>query len=163
VISGLSVGTLVIEAAQKSGSLITANCSLEQGREVFALPGPVDSSLSVGTLELIQEGAKCVRTVDDILVELPMVSLAVATMEKGETESSPTTQQREPNEQVVLPELSPIEDVVYACISEEPLQITLLLAQLADKLAIGQIHQALLSLEMKCMIRQLPGQHYVRV
>ncbi|AOA01971.1 DNA-processing protein DprA [Carnobacterium maltaromaticum] len=69
IISGLAIGTLVIEAAARSGSLITANLALAEGREVFALPGNITSSLSTGTNELISKGAKCVTKTEDILEE----------------------------------------------------------------------------------------------
>ncbi|WP_413509049.1 DNA-processing protein DprA [Carnobacterium maltaromaticum] len=69
IISGLAIGTLVIEAAARSGSLITANLALAEGREVFALPGNITSSLSAGTNELISKGAKCVTKTEDILEE----------------------------------------------------------------------------------------------
>lgn len=74
IISGLSLGVIVVEGDVRSGSLITARCALAQGREVFAVPGPADSPMSEGPLELIRQGAPMARSIEDVLAELPMLS-----------------------------------------------------------------------------------------
>jgi DNA processing protein len=78
IVSGLSFGTVVVEGDLKSGSLITAKCALGQGREVFAFPGPADSPMSEGPLELLRQGAVLVRGLDDVLEELPALVSASA-------------------------------------------------------------------------------------
>lgn len=82
IISGLSLGTLVIEASIKSGSLITARYAIEHNREIFALPGSVDNPQACGCLKLIQEGAKLILTYNDIINEFPQLKLAQATPKK---------------------------------------------------------------------------------
>ncbi|MBA4602527.1 DNA-processing protein DprA [Thermoactinomyces mirandus] len=148
IISGLSHGTLVIEAAERSGSLITADFSMEQGREVFAVPGPMTSRQSQGTLKLIQDGAKCVRCVADIVEELEGLHFGQipASMNKLDKIN-----------------LNNIEEQVYQLIApDEPIHIDALIEQLNRKGICEEIHQVLIVLELKNMIAQLPGARYIR-
>ncbi len=111
IISGLSLGVLVVEAALKSGSLITARMALEQGREVFALPGAINNPLARGCNALIKQGAKLVETVDDILEEFSIASLA----------AQPPPQRQTDGEEADPQSLSLLKYIAYAPTSVDTL------------------------------------------
>ncbi len=143
IISGLSYGTLVVEAAERSGSLITADFSMEQNREVFAVPGPITSLQSKGTNRLIQQGAKVVLDVADVLEEFPFYS------------PTPCNPKKEEEKQLSLE-----ESQLLAVIGDEPLHVDEVAHRTGFPIAL--IHQYLLSLQMKELVRQLPGSQFVR-
>ncbi len=144
IISGLSLGTLVVEAAEHSGSLITAQLALDQGREVFAIPGNLGSDNSRGTNRLIKAGAKLVEQVEDILEELePHLRIG-----------------RQTRRRAAGPALDPVESNLYDLLSQEPRHIDELISKTAFSTA--QVSGALLQLELKGTVRQLSGQLYVR-
>ena len=148
IISGLVQGVVVVEATERSGSLITARLALDQGREVFAVPGRIDSPKSAGTHRLIQQGAHLVHTANDILEGLAWNTGVTPVGAKSGTsgdESAFTAQ-----EQKLLDSLD-----IY------PLDIDALIRHTG--LAIVEIHGLLLQLELKGLVRQLPGQQYERV
>lgn len=147
IISGLSKGVVVVEAALKSGALITSDFALEQGREVFAVPGRAGEIGSEGTNHLIKTGAKLTTCTEDILEELAL--------ELKEYRVSSVV----PKEDAVADiELSPEERVVCASVEDEPIHLD----ELADKtgLTVTQAAFALFRLELKKLVRQLPGQKY---
>lgn len=142
IISGLSLGTLVIEAGKRSGALITADYALEQGREVFGLPGNVTNARSVGTNRLIQEGAaKLVMSVEDILEELNL-----------------TLVEHHQEVQMAVPE-NERESKILQCISTEPIHVD----EIGQKtsLPIAEVTSTLAMLELKGMVRQVGGMNYV--
>lgn len=146
IICGLSLGTVVIEAAQKSGALITAAMALEQNREVFAVPGNIDSPNSLGTNNLIKQGAKVVTCVEDVLEELmPQLQSLFKQNEMTEPRLS----------------LSKAEKALLDLLSHEPLHIDAI-AGLA-KQSPAQVLSTLLSLELKGVVKQHPGKLFVRV
>lgn len=149
IISGLSLGTVVVEATAKSGALITANYALEQNREVFAVPGNVGSPYSRGSHRLIKEGARLVETAADILEEL---YLGPASGCPGEVQLT--------IEGAAL-NLTAEEKAVLAVIPYQPLHIDNIIRE--SGLKASQASALLLSLELKKVIRQTPGKYFTRV
>ena len=147
IISGLASAVLVVEATEKSGSLITASMALEQGREVFAVPGRIDSPKSAGTHRLIQQGACLVQTVDDILEALGW--------DRGG--KRPHAQ---PGADLGSMPLSADEQALLELIEPYPATIDALIRK--TTFTAAAVHALLLQLELKGYVRHLPGQQYER-
>lgn len=141
IISGLSIGVVVVEASEESGSLITAHYALEQGREVFAVPGNIGTKGSRGTHLLIRQGAKLIESSGDILEEI----LPQWKMEKEKLK------EHEPSG----PELTPEERQIYEQMGETPLHIDTIIRE--SGLDPGKVSSLLLNLELKGLIIQWPG------
>ncbi|MBN2831239.1 MAG: DNA-processing protein DprA [Candidatus Omnitrophica bacterium] len=144
LISGMSLGVLVVEAARNSGALITADFALEQGREVFAIPGKIDSANSFGTNELIKQGAKLVANLNDILEEFNFTLTPVI---KKSAEDKGCLNNKE-------------EENLYGLISDQAIQLDDLAG--ITGLDVPRISGILFNLMVRKLIRELPGKHYVR-
>ena len=154
VISGLSLGVIVTEATLKSGSLITARLALEQNREVFAVPGLITSPGSQGPHKLIKQGAKLIETPSDIVEEiLPMLEPSFRQQLETQQEASQTT--------LSAVSLKPDEQHMLEKISLEPISLDELIAQ--GSYSSSEVMSILLSLEVKGLIKQIPGLQYIRV
>ncbi len=146
IISGLSLGTVVVEAAEKSGALITADFALEQGREVFAIPGNINSPLSNGSHNLIKQGAKLVDNYQDILEEIH-VALPRKTAEKEMVKENTSLKEE--------------EKTIYQIITKEPIQIDEIIG--ASKLSAGKVSEILLSLELQDLIKEIEGKRFIKL
>ena len=183
IISGLTLGTVVVEASNRSGALITARLAGEQGREVFAVPGEIFSELSTGTHKLINNGAKLVNTVDDLLNELPRHAVSriqsaasASPMPEAETEpaqQAPVVETRaserasaqpveveQPPQITPPPDLTPDERTVFDAIEDPASHIDTIVR--ATQLPIGQVSSVLLMLELKGVVQQLPGKQFTK-
>ncbi len=149
IVAGMTLGTVVVEANLTSGALITANFATEYGRQIFAVPGRIDSPRSKGCHELIKKGAKLCEGAEDILSEFEYLFPA-------------TNRPPAPNETGVLPalELTDNEQKVFGVLDSEELTIDDVIRQ--SGLPSSAVSVALLSLEMKRLVKQLPGKLFVK-
>jgi DNA processing protein len=158
IISGLALGVLVVEAAEYSGSLITARLAVEQNREVFAVPGNITSAQSFGPNHLIKQGAKLVDQWMDVVEELPtevrMQLLPAGEASEGEPAPPGTASLFD---QTLTPDQKAVFDVLRA---DEALFVDAIVN--ASELSQPRVLATLLELEMSGLIRQLPGKNFIR-
>lgn len=147
IISGMAMGTVVVEAAKRSGSLITARMAMDEGREVFAIPGRIDSFKSAGTHHLLQEGAKLVNSVEDILEELPMVSSSGKSGQEDNTSKSGKVVNLKVEEEAVLGLLDAYPESMDNLI-------------MRSGLSAAKINEIMLMLEIKGLVEVAPGQQF---
>jgi DNA processing protein len=159
IIAGLSLGTIVVEAGLRSGALITAQTALESNREVMAVPGKIDSPLSQGPHQLIKQGAKLVESVEDIMEALGYVGeqlkdhTALATKEAVEKVEAPLFDTAKFN-------LKGHEKTIYDALGKEPVHIDQIISD--TDLPAGAANAAVMSLRLKGLIKQLPGNLFAR-
>jgi DNA processing protein len=153
IIAGMTLGTVVVEAAARSGSLITARLAAEQGREVFAVPGSINSAKSSGVHNLLKQGAKLVASVNDIIEEFPRFQFAAAV--KDYPGGNPDGAQIKH-----LIDTTPEEFGIYQLLEPYPIHID----ELGQKtgMGIGQLAGILLNLELKGIVQQMPGKYFCK-
>ncbi|MFQ6035784.1 MAG: DNA-processing protein DprA [Sedimentisphaerales bacterium] len=159
IIAGLSLGTIVIEAGLNSGALITARAALENNREVMAVPGKIDSPVSKGSHQLIKQGAKLIESVEDVMEALGYIGeqlqscAAAAAQKASERVEAPLFDASQFN-------LSSDEKMIYDCLEKEPLHVDQIITD--TNLPPGSINAGLISLRLKGLIKQLPGNLFLK-
>jgi DNA processing protein len=155
IISGLSLGVVVVEAARNSGALITADLALQQSREVFAVPGKMDSVTSFGSHSLIKQGAKLILNADDIMEEVAIKLRNYNVRGESEPDSKEDKARNQPIE------MDNGTKSIYEMLSREPVHIDEIIV--STKMQISQISSILMKLQLKKLARELPGKNFVRI
>jgi DNA processing protein len=160
IIAGLSLATIIVEAGRLSGALITARAALDNNREVMAVPGKIDSPLSKGSHQLIKQGAKLIESVEDVMEALGYIGkqleshAAAAAAKASEKIETPLFDASKLN-------LSDSEKTIYDYLSKEPSHIDQIIAE--TDLAPGSINAGLIALRLKGLIKQLPGNLFLKL
>ncbi|HEX8926830.1 MAG TPA: DNA-processing protein DprA [Terriglobales bacterium] len=158
IISGLSIGVLVVEASENSGTRVTARCAAEQDRDLYAVPGNVTAKNSWTPNTLIKQGAKLVASWEDVWEDLPSQVRLELEQQAGDESKAEVTASLLPD-----PMLRAEESIVLKTLrTDESLQIDELLEKLETQLTSSEVFTALFELEMSGRVRCLPGKNYVR-
>ncbi len=159
IIAGLSLGTIVVEAGLGSGALITARAALENNREVMAVPGKIDSPLSKGTHQLIKEGAKLIETIEDVMEALGYIGEQLK-KHVGDATAKAAEKVKAPLFDISQLKLNNDEKRIYGSLDKEPLHIEQIITD--TRLTPGSINASLVSLRLKGLIKQLPGNLFLK-
>jgi len=159
IIAGLSLGTIVIEAALRSGALITARAALDYDREVMAVPGKIDSPLSKGAHQLIKQGARLIESVEDVTEALGHIGEQL-TEHVGIAAANAAERAEKTLFDASQLKLSDAERKIYDCLNSEPKHVEQVIAE--TNLPAGVVSATLISMRLKGLIKQLPGSMFAK-